>query len=360
MNAARTVLVTGASGHVGAEVVARLVKRGHHVTALAHDNSEIVANSGRFAGVSQVLRGDIRRPGFGLDRRELSALSDRVGLVAHCAAVTDFGLPEERYSEINVEGTANVLQQARDWDSGVVYISTAYVCGESDGAFREDQFDIGQRFGNGYERSKFRAERLVRDAPIRWAVVRPGIVSGEYRTGHSRVHRHIYQVIKLIVEGKLRTLPGNYSATLALSPIGHVADTIVAVIEKFGDNPGNTFHAVGANAVSLQTMSDVLAEYPSLRMADLVPPGAFAPEDLDGIERAYYEKVGSLYTTYLRRRVDFDSTNTRTRLGVVPPTINAGYLRRILDSCLQTGFLGGAEPTVAEVLAGLRSRRSSR
>lgn len=354
------VLVTGAAGHVGAEVVARLTHREHRVYALVHNQADVIANNGRSVEPAQVLRGDVRGPGLGIDPSRASEIAGEIGLVVHCAGVTDFGLPEQRYAEINVEGTANALAAAQSWGAGFVHASTAYVCGETDAVFGEDQLDVGQRFGNAYERSKFRAEQLVRAAESPWAIVRPGIVSGEYRTGHSRVRKHIYQVLKLIAEGKLRTLPGNYAATLALSPIGHVADTFVAVVERFTDNIGRTFHAVGANSMSLQSMSDVLAEYPSLRMADLVPASAFTPDDLDDIERAYFLKVGALYTTYLQRRPQFDTTNTRFRLGLRPPPIGAGYLRRILDSCLRTGYLGTREPTVAEVLAGLQLTRSSR
>lgn len=360
MTERRTVLVTGAAGHVGAEVVHRLATRGHDVVALVHDRMEIVANNGRRVRNVPVLRGDVRRASFGLDTEELAGLTDRIGLIVHCAAVTDFGLPEHRYTELNVDATANVLDVARSWGAGVIYVSTAYVCGDADGIFREDQLDIGQRFGNHYEHSKFRAENLVRESDLRWAVVRPGIVAGECRTGHSRVHKHIYQVVKLIAEGKLRTLPGNYAATLALSPIGHVADTLVGVAERFADNVGKTFHAVGANTVSLRSMSDVLAEYPSLRMADLVPPSTFSPDDLDRIERGYFQKVGSLYTSYLQRRNEFDSANTRNLLGIAPPPIGAGYLRKILDSCLRTGYLGVAEPTVADALTVLQVMRAAR
>ena len=281
MNARRVVLVTGAAGHVGAEVVARLVGRGHPVVALVHNRFDIVSNNGRPVRPAHVLRGDIRRPDFGLDADVVRELAAQVAVIVHCAAVTDFGLPEQRYAELNVAGTANALALARRWDSGFLYVGTAYVCGEFNGTFGEHQLDVGQRFGNGYERSKHQAEHLVRASGLRWAVVRPGIVSGEHRTGHSREHKHIYQVLKLIVEGKLRTLPGNYAATLALSPVGHVADTIATATERFSDNVGCTFHAVGAKCVSLQTISDILAEYRSFRVADFVPPSTFSVDELD-------------------------------------------------------------------------------
>lgn len=353
-----TILVTGAAGHVGAEVVARLAGRGHSVIALVHNRSDVVANNSRPVRPVRVLRGDVRRPNLGLNADVVTELAAQVAVIVHCAAVTDFGLPEHRYAELNVAGTANALELARSWDSGILYVGTAYICGEFNGTFGEGQFDIGQRFGNGYERSKFQAEQLVRGSGQRWAVVRPGIVSGDHRAGHSREHKHIYQVLKLIVEGKLRTLPGNYAATLALSPVGHVADTIATAAEKFADNIGCTFHAVGAKCVSLQTISDVLAEYPSFRVADFVPLTAFSVDQLDDIERGYFDKVGTLYTTYLTRRLEFDSSNTRDRLGLRPPPTGASYLRRILDSCLRTGYLGTPEPSIAEVLAALRSQRS--
>ena len=67
MNARRVILVTGAAGHVGAEVVARLVGRGHPVVALVHNRFDIVSNHGRPVRPARVLRGDVRRPDFGLD-----------------------------------------------------------------------------------------------------------------------------------------------------------------------------------------------------------------------------------------------------------------------------------------------------
>lgn len=360
MKPARTVLVTGAAGHLGGEIVHRLVRRGHHVTALIHERPEVLANNGRPAGRVSVLRGDVGDPDLGLDRLTLARLAGAVGVIVHCAAATDFGLPESAYTALNVDAAANVLDLARRCDAGVVQLSTAYVCGEFDGTFTEGQLDIGQSFANPYERSKFRAEQLVRGAQTRWAVVRPGIVTGDYRTGDSRTHKHIYPVLKLIAEGKLRTLPGSYAATLALTPIGHVADTVAEVVERFDEATGYTFHAIGANTISLRAMSDVLAEYPSLRMADLVPPATFSPDDLDDIERGYFDKVGTLYTSYLRRRTDFDAVHTREILGLTPPPVGAGYLRRLLDACLRTGYLGGSEPTVGEVLAGLRRQRGGR
>jgi nucleoside-diphosphate-sugar epimerase len=349
MNTGKAILVTGGAGHVGGEVVRRLARRGHDVIALTHD---------RPVAAPRLLRGDVRRDDLGLDQQSVSELADDVGLVVHCAAVTDFGLPQHSYTELNVDGTANALALARRLDAGFVYLSTTYVCGDIEGIFYEGQLDVGQQFTNDYEHSKYRAEQLVGASGLRSVIVRPGIVTGDYRTGNTAVYKHIYQLLKVVVDGRLRTLPGNYAATLGLVPIGHVADVVVASVEKFADNIGRTFHAVGANSLSLQVVSDVLAEYPSFHTPDFVPPSTFSEDDLDEIERRYFHKVGALYTSYLRRRLEFDSANTRERLGVTPPAIGPGYFRRILDSCLRTGYLGRPELSVAEVLARLQASRS--
>jgi nucleoside-diphosphate-sugar epimerase len=65
----------------------------------------------------------------------------------------------------NVEGTRHVLDVCRQ--AGIRHfhhVSTAYVCGLRDGIVREDELEVGQDFGNDYERSKVAAERLVRGA----------------------------------------------------------------------------------------------------------------------------------------------------------------------------------------------------
>ena len=48
--------------------------------------------------------------------------------------------------------------------AAMVQVSTAYVCGERDGAIAEDETDRPERFANPYEASKFASEALVREA----------------------------------------------------------------------------------------------------------------------------------------------------------------------------------------------------
>jgi thioester reductase-like protein len=340
-----TVLLTGAGGFVGAEVAARLTAAGHTVLALVHRNGDLVRNNGRrlTAGPDTLIRitGDITRPGLGLsdDDRRLAITADRV---VHCAAVTDFGLPKDRYERVNVEGTRHVLALASAGRTPLVHVSTAYVCGERDGIAREDELDLGQRPGNDYEKSKLAAETLVRKAaadglPV--TVVRPTVVTGASRTGRVRDLKTIYPVLRVLTRGLVRTVPGHHDAVLDLVPVDRVADLVTAAVTRFQDAEGRTLHAVG-HELTLRDMSDVLAEYPSFHVPRFVPPSAFSAEALPGRERPYYDRVVSLYDPYFRRRVRFDATHAEAFGHRPAPSGARSYLRRLLDHCLATGYLG--------------------
>ncbi|MBF6273540.1 MULTISPECIES: SDR family oxidoreductase [Nocardia] len=350
------VLVTGAGGLVGAEVVARLGAAGRPVVGVLHSTSRIVGNDGSQLDGIETVRGDIRRLGFGLSRHDAAELGSRVGMIVHAAATTAFDATAGDYEELNVRGTAHAIELALRWDVPLVYVSTAYVCGMRTGVVAEAELDVGQAFGNGYEDSKFRAERQVRCTPgLRWAVVRPGVVTGAAGTGVIRDYKNLYTVVKLIVEGKLRSLPGRYDATIALAPVDFVADVITAAATDFESAVGQTFHAVGADALSLRDISDVLAEYPSFHVATFVPEATFSVDDLEPLEREYFQRIGALYTSYFARRPLFDTTATHALLGRDCPATGKPYLRVLLDHCLESGYLGDPLPSVPDVLARFTS-----
>ena len=356
-----TVLVTGASGLVGSEVVARLLAAGQDVVALVYRTEQLISNNGRPLRAPKdrlrLLKGDLTQPGLGLGGRERTQLAAGLDRIVHCAALTNFGRPKQLYQRVNVDGTQHVVELARKQSTPLVHVSTAYVCGERSGTIAESELDVSQRMGNHYEDSKLRAETLVRKAsadglPV--AVVRPSIVVGASRTGVVRDFKNIYVVLKLTTQGRVRSVPGHFDAMLDLVPVDHVADVIAQTAQRFAEAAGHTFHAVGGG-LSLRDFSDVLAEFPSFHVPRFVNPSAFDRDRLPAVERAYYDKVIVLYESYFRRRITFDRSQTERFMPAKPPAGRQAFLRRLLEHAVRVGYLSAPLPGVEQVLAGLRT-----
>jgi len=124
------VLVTGAGGFIGSHLTERLVEAGADVRALVHYNA-----SGTWGWLDQssvcsdieVVAGDI------CDRDSVHQAMQSVEIVFHLAAL--IGIPYSyhapaSYVRTNVEGTLNVLQNARELGvARVVHTSTSEVYG---------------------------------------------------------------------------------------------------------------------------------------------------------------------------------------------------------------------------------------
>jgi dihydroflavonol-4-reductase len=155
-------LVTGATGCVGANVVAALLARGFDVRAMRRATSSLDALDGLH---SELAVGDI------LDPPSLVAASQGCALVFHVAAVSDYWrTPAGRVYRVNVEGTRNVLAAALA--AGVerlVYTSSIGALGvPPPGQFLDESSTFNlppHRFPYGH--SKHLAEQAVREAIAR-------------------------------------------------------------------------------------------------------------------------------------------------------------------------------------------------
>jgi thioester reductase-like protein len=212
------VVLTGATGFVGSELLARFLDRGdRHVYALvrAEDDEAAAARLPRHERLTAVAA-DIERPGLGLDERTADAVADEATTVVHCAASVSFDYDLDRSRRVNVDGSRHVLELAErcaergDGLERLSYVSTAYVAGTHRGLFSEEELDVGQEFRNPYERSKFEAETLLRERAdgLPLQVLRPSIVVGDRRTGRTSSFNVLYGPLKAFARGKLPAIPG--------------------------------------------------------------------------------------------------------------------------------------------------------
>jgi thioester reductase-like protein len=379
-NAGAPLLLTGATGFVGMQLLARYLDRtDRRVYALirGRDDSEAqarlrqvlanaVPNPRAYDDRVVAVRGDITQPGLGLDYRRREELAEAVSDVVHAAASVEFTLPLSRAREINVEGTRRVLDlgELSDRRGGLrrfSYVSTAYVAGDHRGRFAEDELDVGQGFRNSYERSKFEAELLVRcrrdRLPIQ--VFRPSIVVGEEATGWTPTFNVIYWPIRAFARGAYSVLPARRKAPVDVVSIDFVADSIFELSGR-DEGAGETYHlTAGPHASTVGELIDLTAARFNRRPPRTVPPLLYRrlvhPLLLrvsHGARRAALER-SEAYFPYFSVAVEYDTALASRRLSPagLAPTPLRHYFGRLVDYAVRTRW--GRRPRArSQLLAG--------
>ncbi|HTW42882.1 MAG TPA: SDR family oxidoreductase [Solirubrobacteraceae bacterium] len=244
-------LLTGATGFLGMDALARLVEReDEQVVVLVRARDDRGAQERLAGALAQLydepppaaarvtaVRGDLLEPGLGLSARDRARLIASVDRIVHCAASISFDLPWAQAREINVAGVARVLELAREIALGgslrrLVHVSTAYVSGRHAGEFGEEDLDVGQQFRNTYERSKHEAERLLRgagDLPL--AVARPSIVVGHSASGWTSAFNVLYWPMRAFERGLLAEVPARADSIVDFVPVDYVTDGLLALLD---------------------------------------------------------------------------------------------------------------------------------
>jgi thioester reductase-like protein len=331
------VLLTGATGFVGMELLRRLIERGDrriHALVRAADDEAAAERLPAHARLSAVA-GDIEQPGLGLSEVNRERLARDVTTVVHCAASVSFDLSLEESRRVNVDGTRNVVdfaQRCRRLER-LTYVSTAYVAGEPRGLFREDQLDVGQRFRNTYERSKFEAERMIRReaAGLPLQILRPSIVVGDSRTGRTSSFNVLYGPLKALARGRIPAIPARRSSPVDIVPVDYVADRAYELVT---DGPDGTFHLVaGRNATTVGRLLELASGHLRRPAPTVLPPGLYRRVAHPWLRRKYRGlRRLEMYFPYFSMRVRFDDR------GLGPGPAVEGYFHRLVEFAQRAGW----------------------
>lgn len=150
-----TVAVTGATGFVGGHVVRALLERGWKVHALGNSR-EKAAGLRQHEGVS-VFIGDINDGALLAEAtRGCDAVIHLVGIIRESKG--------KRFESLHVDATRNVLAAcSRNGVRRYLHMSALGVDAEGK---------------TEYQRSKFKAEMLVRGSELDWTIFRPSLIHG--------------------------------------------------------------------------------------------------------------------------------------------------------------------------------------
>ncbi len=346
-----TVLLTGATGFVGMELLARYLERSERpvltiVRARTDEDAReridaVLENlfgyrAGAYADRVTAVAGDMTAPRLGLDSVRWDWLAAQSTMIVHCAASVSFGLSLDEARAINVEGTRRMLQLAgRAQQLGVLerygQVSTAYVAGTHAGRFFESDLDVGQSFHNSYEQSKFESEQLVRSQPgLPFTIMRPSIVVGDRNSGWTAAFNVLYWPLRALARGLFPAVPATASAPVDVVSIDYVADGIYALCETGAIR--QTYHlTAGSEASTIAEIAELASGYFQQPSPRLLTPAEFMSAD-HGVARSMLEE-GAMYFPYFSVATTFDDTLTRAQLQ--PAGISVAplreYMSRLLD-----------------------------
>ncbi|KUO04715.1 type I polyketide synthase [Streptomyces caeruleatus] len=369
--APEATLLTGATGFVGAFLLAELLdRRPGDVLCLvraddeAHALRRILANLEAY-GVDPgphrnrivPLVGDLGRPLLGLDSDAFTALHARVGSIIHCGGMVKWTYPYSGLEDANVGGTREVLRLATAGAARPVhFISTVGVFSSIDYTAdlvreSEDLHSSGA-LAVGYAQTKWVAEQMVRTAHERGVPVTIHRINtgGHSRTGSFNRLDHLNMMLKGCIEAGIA--PQDVRMPVQPAPIDYVAAAVVEVAAR-PELSGRTFHLVNDRPLSWAQLFDHVEEfgYPLRRL----------PFD-EWKERVTSRSSGTMallgLAPFLNDTVDdvrlplSDSAETRSALdgtGPACPPLDTELVHTYLRRFVATGFIDApARPDAPE------------
>ncbi|MEJ7603344.1 MAG: dephospho-CoA kinase [Kofleriaceae bacterium] len=321
-----TALVTGFPAFTAKRMIGKLLAAEPETRLYVLARDKFADEASRFvnslanAGQAEVLVGDVCDMDLGLSSHEYRALSKELTWIHHLAGIYFMGVDDETARRVNVTGTRTVLELARDVSrlQRVVHWSTAMVSGNRKGVVFEEDLEAGQKFHNGYERTKYEAEKLVRAAmrhlPI--TVVRPGIIVGDSKTGEiDKLDGPYYLMVLIATNASGLRLPllGRGDAPLHLVPIDYVIDAAWQVARDEG-SAGKTFHIVDPAPLMAREVFERVAEHAHTEKprGHIPRPLARAVLKTPGLSRLGRGPLA--FVDVLDLAVNYDHTNTASAL----------------------------------------------
>lgn len=325
------VMVTGASGHIGSNVVRSLLAEGHRVVALVRPTSDRAGLEGLEV---ELATGDV------LDRQSLAAAARGAEHVIHCAANFAIWAPDPaQIVAPAVDGTRNVIEIAAEAGvRRVVATSSSAAVGGSPSADQvRTEADWFEDPTVPYYRAKVEAERVAhevgRDVGVEVVTLCPSLVLGP----HDHRCTPSMKPILDIANGRGPTVDGGCGVV----SVRDVARAHVLALTR--GNAGERYLVSGDNCtlVELGRMVEsltgthakhlALPRWAFLTVAALMEAGAALTGRAPAMTRAAVRDVLGKFAWY-------DATKARTVLGLSPMPAEA-VVRETVEWFLEKGWL---------------------
>lgn len=231
------ILITGASGFVGKNLLKNLVNRNMKVRALVRDKNKIDDSN-----KCEILEGDL------LDKRSLDKATQNVDIVVHLAAIIKSSNTKELMN-VNVQGTKNLVVFCnKNKVKKIIYVSS---------------LDAGLSNTSVYGRSKRLGEAIIEDSGIDYIILRPSLIYGKNS-------KDIIMLSELIRKLPLVPVIGNGKSKIQPVYVEDVSGVIIKLI--YSKIKNKMYYIAGEEMISMNDLINEIADLYSKRVIKIHIP----------------------------------------------------------------------------------------
>nr|VFK44794.1 MAG: Nucleoside-diphosphate-sugar epimerase [Candidatus Kentron sp. TC] len=296
--------------------------------------------------------------------------------ILHIASITDFRSAKEvveKLNLVNVKGTSQILTLCKELDvKKFIYVSSAYVCGDTPGEISPDYVNLDAKFRNSYEQTKLQAEvdvrRFCKENAINYIVHRPSIVCGrliEPVLGLTYKFDIFYSCAAFLLNAK-KLVHGNL-------PLDDLLRTRMEIPMRVRYSKNSGLNIVPADYVAKAMMFTILddsynksvhlvndEETPHSLYIPLVEQAVNAagvmrvdedPKDKNVIERMYYRSVGKIFTPYMTSKSMFFDKSNIEGASLECPKIDVEKFNILMDYARTRNFGLSKVPGEADIMS---------
>lgn len=335
----KTVLLTGANGHIGANTSRLLLKEGYKVKAFVRKNANLKGLEGLNV---DICYGDI------LDKMSVIKAAEDCDIILHTAAVYKlWAKSPEEVMEPAMIGTRNIIETAKTHAiEKLIYTSSIFAVGYSKSAKqlrsnRDWNTDVKTPYGIAKTKSEQEAWKLAEQNNINMISICPSTIWGplDYRITPSM------KIIQDWLNGKGITGRGGLSAV----DVRDVAQAHVNAITK--GKIGKRYIVAGEN-LSLKAYGQLVKELTDISVThlDLPRPAVMMVAGLYELQAKFTKQDPFISRDTAHDVIDrypyYDSRETWQDLGMTPKTAK----ETLTDSITWLMYLNALKPQVTQKL----------
>jgi dihydroflavonol-4-reductase len=314
------VVVTGANGHLGTNIVSALLARGYQVRATVRDLKD-KEKTKRLASMGvEIVEANL------LDKNSLvQAFKGQDGVFQLAAGFKmHTGNPEFDIRRPAIEGTINVLEAANECNiKKMVYTSSVAAVGSSINGNKKNEENWNDNAAEFYAKSKTDAERILwqkaDELNLNVVSILPGMIIGPNFNRHTP---STYLFEKILKEKVPMILPIEFSLVDA-------RDVAIAHIDAFENEACNGRYITAGEPLKMQNIINIIAKVrPELKLPTKLVPAFLYPflPLLDKIEALFTGSMRTITQGVVNEYLDgsaqdFDTTKIRNDLNWKPRSI---------------------------------------